>query len=511
MTDDRLYWLKGDHEQNAGTDPDVGIGVDASTDPIAAGDPPGNAGTDLLLAGLEWGQDDARPGRLGARPAMLEWRGSRTTIRADAIQAASRNGFPAATGSLLAQMCLAVEREKQQGDPVTAGNPPEDAGCGHGAYDHSAGGHAANRLDGLWVFVARVSPIDDDDTVLWWLGGTEGGRPSHTVPEELCDSLRDLVRALANIVATSPHLAGIAVTPSSADRLLDAIEETAPQVPLPFTVTPLAIGESSGGPDGEGPLFEEPPQHRAATIAAGAIGCVMLAAGMAWYGGLFAPQAPPEPEITFTVPVEGAVRSTCLDGMTRAWPRMPGWRIAATGCARPGSLPNDIPVSAVAANNAEWIEDRGASASIVSGDGVVVAWRAYDRDGEANAVLTAAAAGELVKAHLEEQGSSHGHTTTGDDDGRLVLWRRLPLETRQASPGGFAPVAEIERALAQAFVDVPDAVRVDGNSVTVTVSDPPDRALDRLNAAGPQADLLAVERRDDRTVLRLRPGNGEAG
>ena len=475
MTDDRLYRLKGDHEQNAGT----------------------RVGTDLLLTGLEWGHDDARPVRLGARPAMLEWRGSRTTIRADAIHAASRNGFPAAIGSLLAQMCLAVEREKQQG--------------GHGAYDHSAGGHAANRLDGLWVFVARVSPIDDDDTVLWWLGGTEGGRPSHTVPEELCDSLRDLVRALANIAATSPHLAGIAVTPSSADRLLDAIEEAATQVPLPVTVTPLAIGGSSGGPDGEGPLFEEPPQHRAATIAAGAIGCVMLAAGMAWYGGLFAPQAPPEPEITFTVPVEGAVRSTCLDGMTRAWPRMPGWRIAATGCARPGSLPNDIPVSAVAANNAEWIEDRGASASIVSDDRSVVAWRAYDRDGEANAVLATAAGGELVKAHLEGQGSSHGHATTGDDDGRLVLWRRLPLETRQASPGGFAPVAEIERALAQAFVDVPDAVRVDGNSVTVTVSDPPVRALDRLDAAGPQADLLAVERRDDRTVLRLRPGNGEAG
>ncbi len=503
MTDDRLYRLKGDHEQNAGTDPDVGTGVDASTDT--------GVGTDLLLAGLEWGHDDARPGRLGARPAMLEWRGSRTTIRADAIQAASRNGFPAATGSLLAQMCLAVEREKQLGDPVTAGNPPEDAGCGHGAYDHSAGGHAANRLDGLWVFVARVNPIDDDDTVLWWLGGTEGGRPSHTVPEELCDSLRDLVRALANIVATSPHLAGIAVTPSSADRLLDAIEEAAPQVPLPVTVTPLAIDGSSGGPDGEGPLFEEPPQHWAATIAAGAIGCVMLAAAMAWYGGLFAPQAPPEPEITFTVPVEGAVRSTCLDGMTRAWPRMPGWRIAATGCARPDSLPDDIRVRAPGVDKASGFDNGGTLAPIESTESSVVAWRAYDRDGEANAVLATAAGGELVKAHLEGQGSSHGHATTGDDDGRLVLWRRLPLETRQASPGGFAPVAEIERALAQAFVDVPDAVRVDGNSVTVTVSDPPDRALDRLDAAGPQADLLAVERRDDRTVLRLRPGNGEAG
>ena len=488
-----------------------GNGVAADTYQRAGGEDAANA---RLLAGLEWTSQAATgPGAWANRSdggaLRLEWRGAHATMRPHNSGPENRwngNALPVGTshdpgnhispcGALLAQMCLAVERERQ----------------------YAGGGHGAGDLEGLWLFIARVTPVEsagspdntDSNSVRWWLGGTEAGCPSQTVPEELHDTLKGLMRSLHEIAATSPDLAGIAVEATSADRLLDSIEDTAPEIPLPVTVTPMGLAE-------EGPLFVQPPRGKLPMVAAAVVGCALLGIGGAWYGGLFAPRAQPEPEITFTVPVEGAVRSACLNGMAQAWPRMPGWRVSGTGCARPGSLPDDIPVPA-AANQAQWFEDGGspAASEIASDDSSVIAWRAYDRDRGANAVLAAAAGGELMNAH--GQGPSHGHATTGDDGERLVLWQRLPLETRQARPGGFAPIDGIERALAQAFVDVPDAVNAGRNSVTVTITDPPHRALDRLDAAGPQVELIAVEQRNRKTTIRLRPGrlllpdNGDEG
>ena len=56
--------------------------------------------------------------------------------------------------------------------------------------------------------------------------------------------------------------------------------------------------------------------------------------------------------------------------------------------------------------------------------------------------------------------------------------------TRQAEPGGFVPMGQVERMLSQAFADVPGAVNTDRNTLTVTIPDPPHRALDRLATIG---------------------------
>ena len=67
---------------------------------------------------------------------------------------------------------------------------------------------------------------------------------------------------------------------------------------------------------------------------AAAAGCAILTAGLAWQAGLFSVPSLPQRTITFTVPVNGAVRGACHDGLTDIWPRMPGWTITAAGCAR---------------------------------------------------------------------------------------------------------------------------------------------------------------------------------
>ena len=287
----------------------------------------------------------------------------------------------------------------------------------------------------------------------------------------------------------------------------------------PISVTPTA-------PMNGDPVFLELSQRMARMTTAAAAVCAILAVGLAWQAGLFsAPSLPPR-DLTFTVPVNGAVRGACHDGLTDIWPRMPGWTITAAGCARTGYLPKDVDLPAGDASH-------------------VIVWRTYDRDGDANAVLASVTGGELLKAH--GQGPDHGHVMQGSgagvpmaagtaalrlpvgnppEDGggvhttagvpanaqRLVLWRRMEIETRQTEPGGFEPMGEVERMLSQAFADVPGAVTTDRNTLTVTVPDPPHRALDRLATTGtpaairPQVDLAAVERRNDRTVLRLQPG-----
>ena len=414
--------------------------------------------------------------------------------------------------------------------------------------------HYGDSLEGLWLYVARVRSVSGGPWC-WWLGATQDGCPSDMVPEELHDSLEDLVRALAGIAMTAP-VAGIAhasgrpdgyasggpdgyasgglaapdghasssdamdgspdsslsepVTAQSFARLAGALEAYGPEMPQPVSVTP-------GGPMHGDPVFRQLSQRRAKITVSAATGCAILAVGLAWQTGLFSAPSLPKRTISFTVPDHGAVRGACLDGLAYIWPRMPGWTATAAGCARAGHLPKDIGVPA--------------------GDaGHVIVWRAYDRDGDANAVLASVAAGELLKAH--GQGVNHGHVLPGSSGGvplaagvpanaqRLVLWQQLAIRTRQAEPGGFEPMGQVERMLSQAFADVPGAVTAERNTLTVTIPDPPHRALDRLATTGApnaasgrsaaiatsemiepvQADLMAVERRNDRTILQLQPG-----
>ena len=408
-----------------------------------------------LLAGLEWstGRQPSASAWAGRRAAALCWRGSRTMIDATALDDVG----PTDTGSLLAQMCLAVEREKQQA------------------------GHGEGEGEGLWLNVARVRSLDTDDTIRWWLGGTEGGCPSHTVPEELFDTIGDLMRALSEIAATSP-LGGIVVAASSSDRLLDAIEAHGPEIiPLPCTVVPLPVGS----PDGAGPMFQDLPRRRGAMVAAAAVGFALLTVGLGWYGGLFDGPTAPQPDITFAEPVDGAVRGGCLAGLTGVWPRMPGWTIADAGCARTGYLPDGLKASAKPAGN-------------------VIVWRTYDRDPAANAVLAGAAADRLIARH--GQGPSRGHVQPADGADQVVLWRGERTDMQQVAPGGFLALDDVERTLSQVFAEAPGAVSVDGNLLNVTVTDPPHRAIRRLDGIGQPVDLLSVVRRDGRTVLRLRPG-----
>ena len=485
----------------------------------------------LLLAGLDWSHDAvARTLLPGPGTCALQWRGAHVRIPAVTLRDVDRSLDEPANidesdpsdawyASLLVQMCLAVERERQM------------AG-------HAAGESADGSLEGLWLFVARVRSVSAGPWC-WWLGATRDGRPSDMVPEELHDSLEDLVRALAGIAMTAP-VAGIAhasgetdaraSTSGSADgstdgrsqsfdpggfpaveRLAGALDAYGPEIPQPISVTPKA-------PMNGDPVFGELSQRRAKITVSAAAGCAILAAGLAWQTGLFSTPSLPTRDLSFTVPAHGAVRGACLDGLADIWPRMPGWTATAAGCARAGYLPKDI----------------GAPAGDASH---VIVWHTYDRDGDANAVLASVAAGELLKAH--GQGAHHGHLLPGSTTGapgaasapanakRLVLWRRMAIETRQAEPGGFEPMDQVERMLSQAFADVPGAVTAERNTLTVTVPDPPHRALDRLaftatpnavSGGSPaaigtsemiepvQVDLMAVERRNHRTVLQLQPG-----
>ena len=518
----------------------------------------------LLLAGLEWslpassggfpaasGSHDAVARTLlpGPGTCALQWRGAHVRIRSATLRDVGRRPgeFAGIDGSepteawyasLLAQMCLAVERERQM--------------AGHAAALHADGEHSGGSLEGLWLFVARVRSVSAG-TGCWWLGATQDGRPSDMVPEELHDSLEDLVRALAGIAMTA-QVAGIAHASEKPDghastsgsmdgstdgsgtsqsfnpggspaveRLAGALDAYGPEIPQPVSVTPRA-------PMNGEPAFRQLSQRMARITVSAAAGCAILAAGLAWQTGLFSVPSLPQRTISFTVPVHGAVRSACFDGLTDIWPRMPGWTTTAAGCARAGYLPKDI----------------GAPAADTSH---VIVWRAYDRNGDANAVLASVAAGELIRAHGQGPGKgdtvAHGHVLPGSTASvpvlladppevgvpanarRLVLWRQLAIRTRQAEPGGFVPMGQVERMLSQAFADVPGAVNTDRNTLTVTIPDPPHRALDRLATTGTpdaasdgspaviatsemigpvQADLMAVERRNGRTVLQLQPG-----
>ena len=528
----------------------------------------------MLLAGLQWSQpapSGGSPAASGSQGAVtgnwlpgpatcvLQWRGSHVRIPSVTLRDVGRsldesadrdNGTDRYAGSdryagtdvggsspadpdhasLLVQMCLAVEQEMEMG--------------GNAAVGHADGEYTGSGLEGLWLFVAEVRSVsggfpDGPGTRRWWLGATQDGRPSDMVPEELHDSLEDLVRALTGIAMTSPvacialasgepdghasdgTMAGPDTSTSfdpggspAADRLVGALDAYGPEIPQPISVAPRALMNGD-------PVFRQLSQRKARITMSAAAGCAILAAGLAWQTGLFSVPSLPQRTISFTVPAHGAVRSACFDGLTDIWPRMPGWTTTAAGCARAGYLPKDI----------------GAAA----GDaGSVILWHAYDRDGDANAVLASVAGGELLKAH--GQSPNHGHALPGSAAGvpltagdppevgvpanarRLVLWRQLAIRTRQTEPGGFEPMGQVERMLSQAFADVPGAVNTDRNTLTVTIPDPPHRALDRLATIGtptavgaptadgapavilPQVDLVAVERRNDRTVLHLQPG-----
>ena len=519
----------------------------------------------LLLAGLEWslpassggfpaasGSHDAVARTLlpGPGTCALQWRGAHVRIRSATLRDVGRRPGECASidgadladawyASLLAQMCLAVERERQM--------------AGHAAGESADDDHSGGSLEGLWLFVARVRSVSAG-TGCWWLGATQDGRPSDMVPEELHDSLEDLVRALAGIAMTAPvagiaHAsekpAGHASTSGSMDgstdgsgtsqsfnpggaaaveRLAAALDAYGPEIPQPVSVTPRA-------PMNGEPAFRQLSQRMARITVSAAAGCAILAAGLAWQTGLFSVPSLPQRTISFTVPAHGAVRSACFDGLTDIWPRMPGWTTTAAGCARAGYLPKDIGAPAADASH-------------------VIVWRAYDRNGDANAVLASVAAGELIRAHGQgpdhrqakrrraQEGDTvtHGHVLPGSTASvpvlladppevgvpanarRLVLWRQLAIRTRQAEPGGFVPMGQVERMLSQAFADVPGAVNTDRNTLTVTIPDPPHRALDRLATTGtptaigapaaimPQVDLMAVERRNHRTILQLQPG-----
>ena len=261
----------------------------------------------LLLAGLEWslpassggfpaasGSHDAVARTLlpGPGTCALQWRGAHVRIRSATLRDVGRRPgeFAGIDGSepteawyasLLAQMCLAVERERQM--------------AGHAAALHADGEHSGGSLEGLWLFVARVRSVSAG-TGCWWLGATQDGRPSDMVPEELHDSLEDLVRALAGIAMTAP-VAGIAHASEKPDghastsgsmdgstdgsgtsqsfnpggspaveRLAAALDAYGPEIPQPVSVTPRA-------PMNGEPAFRQLSQRMARITVSAAAGC----------------------------------------------------------------------------------------------------------------------------------------------------------------------------------------------------------------------------------------------
>ena len=421
----------------------------------------GGADNVPLVAGLDWTPHDA-PGGGGIGHVRIAWRGAHADLRRAALPS-SQDRVPAAdlpssqnlpageAGSLLAQMCLVAERR-----------------------GHDTGG--------LRVWVARVREAvdnndDDGDGAVptrWWLGGTDNGGPSRTVPEEIHDTLAELVNALAGIAATS-ELAGLGVCAAAADALCEALAVHGPEIADPVICRPQeTVGES----DADRPRFEAarslPPMAAAclATLAAATL------AGFAWLGGFIGASAQPEPvAAVYVAPLKGAGRAACGKGLSMAWPRMPGWTVSGTGCARPAYLPpapglsRDLPVPGIGSSD-------------------LVIWRAWRRDDAANAVLADAAADELVAGW---DGGAHGRGHIRRPVEPLYLWLTA-------------------RLLSEAWADQPGAVSRSGATLTVEVADPPAQAFARLGAepgAGPDVELLSVIWAGGRTTMRLRPRPGE--
>ena len=423
----------------------------------------------VLLAGLDWAaQDASHPRRTGR--LRLRWRGVGTETPS--------SSFPAeGAGALMTQMCLAAERD------------------GHGT-------------DGLWLWIARVrevpASIEDHETdsahanIRWWLGGTDDGCPSRAVPEELHDTLSGLMLAVGGIATTSP-LSGIGLCAACADEVRSALCAFGTELPEPVICTPRAPGD-------EEPRFGAGPRRSPAKLALVTATAIAALIAAAWTGGLISSGEPQAVAAVHVVPVAGSIETACLAGHDTVWPRAPGWIADASGCARSGHLPDEL---------------RMPDMDVLD----LVIWRAWIRDGGANAVLADAAVAHMLK------GWAHGFATRGN---RLILWRTRSLESEtvepSAAPDESAPeesapaIADLARHLGQVWADEPQAVGSARGIITVRVSDTPARAFARLARAGPgrpsrdpdgnmagngEVDLLSMTWTGARTTLRLRPRGSE--
>ena len=388
-----------------------------------------------LFAGLSWS-----PATQGALPApgpagvRLVWRSRIVDLRDQPNVAGA--------GSLLAQMALGNER------------------AGH---DRS----------GRRLYLARVAPQGAGQGDRWWLGATEDGVPSLSMPEKLYASPHDLAEALVS-AADAFRLAGIAAPADDLDHLRMAFAGRE-GLPAPVVCDPAPLGQDS-------PVFATRP-HLSRPVLAGAAGVatLALAGGIAFAAGVFTPS--PEPDLVpverAMVPAQGAFATACAGALSQPWPTAPGWREDATGCALARHLPDDLdPVTGI-------------------DDDALAVWRRLALQTGANQVLANRAADHMNAAW------PYGHARAGEDS--LLFWRAVPLEMVEANPDTAPPTEDLHRRLAEMWVSSPGAVSTERGRLTLRVSTPPAEALSRL-AGVDGTDLLTARHSDSVTEIVLRPG-----
>ena len=428
-----------------------------------------NSGSGLAVAGLVWSPAPAGRWRRGrASDVQLSWRGVVARLPSGKTVSPDLGGIAhtplSITASALVQVCLGAQQAEQPTDKTR-----------------------------LWV--AQVGIADrnaaEKEVTCWWMGATEDGVPSQIIPEAVFETEGAFCAALENALATT-DIAGI-MSDAACSELLEGLREArvarsdadGSDMPEVFTVTPAALD------DLDAPRFERPARKSAARMAAFAVLLAIPFLGGTWLTGAFTSEPPPVPVVArWSAPVPGAFTAGCKAVLGEDWPRMPGWHVSLTGCARSGHLPSEIE-------------------NLIDGQRDLIVWRRYSRSGAANAVLAGAAARQLTSDYSDR------HAWFGEPRDQLLLWSLQSLRYEEVDPDHAAPLEQAVQHLAQGWADEPGAVGREGAEVRLEVSDPPVRALERLaeigaaTSDGPATELLSITWTGQRTYVRLRPRTGD--
>ena len=336
-------------------------------------------------------------------------------------------------------------------------------------------------------------------------------------PEEIHATQDALLDAVSGLVRTTAPT-GIAVTDlGDADGTEDAAADLCAALETRLHGDRTILTGSDGmSPDG--PAL--PVLHLTGGVAAGAAGSAMptfrhrRALSPARLGGivtglagvvalslvappllaaLFAPDAPPAPDMVRAAPAPGSFASACVGTLGGGWPRMAGWNVAARGCALPGHVPQSGPPP-----------DARATGATAAPGATLVIWHRYVRAETANAVLAPRAAGQV----LEDW--AYGQQQVGD---AIVLWHRkaIPLaviagqsEDRDQSPD----TAQVQATLADLWARHPGAVVVENGGFVISAPSTPAEMLARAGQVAGFEPASVTTSPTRGAVLTLRPRQG---
>ena len=317
---------------------------------------------------------------------------------------------------------------------------------------------------GAWAFLAELRTPEGDPA--FWMaladlnapdGGTAAtssrasGATPRPGPEEMFGDADEALTALQNHLVIT-EIAGIAVRWSPGeetrrDRMIEGFSHIGRDIPL-HDVEPDATGL---------PVFVPPRQVPVKLLGSVGAGAGALLAGLfvvlPMVQAAFRAPPPPPPAMVSVGIAPGAFATSCTTALDAWWPRVVGWRLESTGCARAGYLPEtpDLP--------------RPETTDRLSAPMVI--WRYLVPESGRNPVLARSAAGQVIATWPHEARIAE----TG-----LTLWQTASLPLVPVADTEEPAADAIRAHLAALWADAPDAVARTGDLFTITPSGSPPAA-----------------------------------